>query len=43
MHFVPEQYNVATITVDKTGIKMDVKYHDMDKSEYQIQKEWKKA
>ncbi|MEY8518890.1 immunity protein YezG family protein [Lachnospiraceae bacterium 29-84] len=43
VHYIPDQYNVATIIVDKTGIKMDVKYYDMDESEYQIQKEWKKA
>ena len=35
-------YNAATIIVDKAGIKLDMNYHDMEESEYIIQKEWKK-
>ena len=38
----PDQYNVGTIYVDKSGIRLDMKYYDMDASEYRIQKEWKK-
>ncbi len=40
--YIPDKYNVATITVNKSGIRLDMNYHDMDASEYQIQKEWKK-
>ncbi len=39
--YIPEKYNVGTIVVDKLGIKLDMRYHDMDASEYQIQKAWK--
>lgn len=39
--YIPEKYNVGTITVDKSGIKLDMSYHDMNASEYRIQKEWK--
>jgi hypothetical protein len=38
----PDKYNVGTISVDKSGIKLSMGYHDMDASEYRIQKEWKK-
>lgn len=38
----PDKYNVGTISVDKSGIKLNMSYHDMDASEYRIQKEWKK-
>ena len=38
----PDKYNVGTILVDKSGIKLNMGYHDMDASEYRIQKEWKK-
>ncbi len=38
----PDKYNVGTISVDKSGIKLNMGYHDMDASEYRIQKEWKK-
>lgn len=37
----PDKYNVGTISVDKSGIKLDMAYYDMDVSEYRIQKEWK--
>lgn len=40
--YIPDKYNVGTISVDKAGIKLDMGYHDMDASEYRIQKEWKK-
>lgn len=40
--YIPEKYNVGTISVDKSGIKLDMDYYDMDASEYRIQKEWKK-
>lgn len=36
-----DKYNVGTISVDKYGIKLNMGYHDMDSSEYKIQKEWK--
>ena len=32
--------NVATITLDKAGIKMSVDYHDLDARIYKIKKEW---
>lgn len=37
----PNKYNVVTIVVGKSGIKIDIVYHDMDESEYRIQKAWK--
>ena len=40
--YIPEKYNVGTIIVDKSGIKLDVAHYDMDESEYKIQKKWKK-
>lgn len=39
--YVTDKYNVATIIIDKSGIKLDIEYHDMDASEYRVQKEWK--
>ena len=39
--YVTDKYNVATIIIDKSGIKLNIEYHDMDVSEYRIQKEWK--
>lgn len=38
----PAKYNVGTICIDKSGIKLNMVYYDMDASEYRIQKEWKK-
>ena len=38
----PDKYNVGTILLNKSGIKLSMGYHDMDASEYRIQKEWKK-
>ncbi len=40
--YIPEKYNVGTISVDKSGIRLDMEYYDMNASEYRIQKEWKK-
>lgn len=40
--YIPDKYNVGTISIDKSGIKLDMGYYDMDASEYRIQKEWKK-
>ena len=40
--FIPDEYNVGTISIDKSGIKLDMEYYDMNASEYRIQKEWKK-
>ena len=40
--YIPNKYNVGTISIDKSGIKLDMGYYDMDASEYRIQKEWKK-
>jgi len=40
--YISDKYNVGTISIDKSGIKLDMGYYDMDASEYQIQKEWKK-
>lgn len=39
--YIPDKYNVGTISIDKSGIKLDMGYYDMDASEYRIQKEWK--
>ena len=39
--YIPDKYNVRTISIDKSGIKLDMGYYDMDASEYRIQKEWK--
>lgn len=39
--YIPDKYNVGTISIDKFGIKLDMGYYDMDASEYRIQKEWK--
>lgn len=40
--YISDKYNIGTITVDKSGIKLDMGYHDMNASEYRIQKAWKK-
>ena len=36
-----DKNNIATITVDKAGIKMDMTYVDRDARMYGIKKEWK--
>lgn len=41
-NYVKDKYNVATIVVDKSGIKMNIEYYDMNESEYRIQKRWRK-
>lgn len=38
----PDKYNVGTINIDENGINFDMVYHDMNVSEYRIQKKWKK-
>lgn len=38
----PDKYNIGTINIDENGINFDMVYHDMDVSEYRIQKKWKK-
>ena len=37
-----DKYNVVTIYLDKSGIKMNAEYYDMDESEYRIKKRWRK-
>ena len=39
--YTPGKYNVGTIVVDKSGIKLGVECYEMGASEYKIQKEWK--
>jgi hypothetical protein len=36
------KYNVVTLTADRSGISINTAHHDMDESEYKIQKAWKK-
>lgn len=36
-----DKNNIATITVDKSGVKMDMAYAEKDASMYGIKKEWK--
>ena len=36
-----DKYNVSTILLDKSGIKISIEYHGMEASEYKIQKKWK--
>lgn len=38
--FKTDKCNVATITIDRTGVKMDVEYHEKDARMYKIKKEW---
>jgi hypothetical protein len=38
--FVADKYNVATIKVDKSGIKMNMDYYDKDGRIYKIKKKW---
>ena len=40
-HFNPDKYNIATIKVDKSGIKMDVEYFEKDVRMYKLKKDWK--
>lgn len=39
--YTPGKYNVGTIVVDGTGIKLGVENYEMNVSEYKIKKEWK--
>ena len=39
--YTPGKFNVGTIIVDKSGIKLGVENYEMSVSEYKIQKEWK--
>lgn len=39
--FMPDQYNIATIKVDISGIGMSLEYYDKDARMYQIKKEWR--
>jgi hypothetical protein len=36
------KYNVITILTDKSGIRLEAVPHELEESEYRIQKEWKK-
>lgn len=38
--FHGDENNIATITVDKTGVKMDMEYYEKDARMYKIKKEW---
>ena len=37
-----DKNNIATITVDKSGVKMDMEYVDKNARMYGVKKEWKK-
>lgn len=39
--YAAEQYNIATITVDESGVRMDMKHYAKDARMYRIKKEWK--
>lgn len=41
--YKPDKNNIATITVDKSGVKMNVEYYDKDARMYKIKKEWEKS
>lgn len=38
--FNSDKYNIATIKVDKSGIKMSMEYYDRDVRLYKVKKEW---
>lgn len=38
--FIVDKYNIATIRIDKTGIKIDIEYYDRNVRMYKIKKEW---
>ena len=40
--YLNDKYNIATIIVDNEEVSIKMEYSDMNKSEYKIQKEWKK-
>lgn len=39
--FIKDKYNIATIKVDKAGIKLDMEYYGKETGIYKIKKEWK--
>ena len=39
--FVKDKNNIATIKVDRSGIRMDLEYVEKDAGMYKIKKEWK--
>lgn len=38
--FHGDKNNIATITIDKVGVKMDMEYYEKDARLYKIKKEW---
>lgn len=38
--FISDKYNIATIKLDKSGIKMSMEYYDKDVRVYKVKKEW---
>ena len=38
--FIADKYNIATIKVDKSGIRMSMEYHDRNVRMYKIKKDW---
>ena len=38
--FHSDKNNIVTITVDKSGVKMDMEYYEKDARLYKIKKEW---
>ncbi len=38
--FNAEKYNLATIKVDKSGITLEIQYHERNARIYKIKKEW---
>lgn len=39
--FMLDKYNIVTITIGKSGVKMDIDYYDEDVRMYKVKKEWK--
>lgn len=35
-----DKYNIATIIIDKLGVKMSIKYYDKGARMYKVKKEW---
>lgn len=40
--YIPEKKNISTIKLDKSGIKLYIKYAEKDARLYKIKKEWEK-
>ena len=38
--FQSDKINITTITIDKSGVKMDMEYYEKDARMYKIKKEW---